>query len=350
MMPLRPSRLSGRFSLRRWLGACLVFALLASPVTPAFAQEVDDATRSAARQLAVEGSEFYEHENFEQAYDRFSRAYVLVRAPTVGLWAARSLQKLGRWVEASERFLEVQRQPLAEGAPPEHQQAQAEASVERQALLPRIPSLRVLVEGAEPSDVFITLNGELLPAALIGVGRPVDPGKVDVKGTRGSDVVAASVQVAEGESRDLKLSFRPVAPLPVAAGSEAVLVEPEPARERADPGQSQRTLGWVTLGVGGASLVLGSVFGLLGLSQKSDLEAACPERSCPPAQYDELDTYETRRTIASIGLIAGGVLAASGVTLVLTAPSPRPPASHAVTPRLGFRIGFERALLFGELP
>jgi len=96
--------------------------------------------------------------------------------------------------------------------------------------------------------------------------------------------------------------------------------------------------------------VVGSVFGLLGLSQKSDLDAVCPERVCPPSQHDELDTYETRSTISSVGLIAGSVLAVTGAALVLTAPSATQARGGHSSRRLALRIGFERVLLVGELP
>ena len=118
----------------------------------ASAQQVDDATRSAARQLATDGSAAYQADDYAQAYDRFNRAYQLVHVPTVGIWAARSLVKLGRWVEASERYLELARAPLAADAPPEHLKAQKEANDERALLMPRIPNVRVLLEGADAAE------------------------------------------------------------------------------------------------------------------------------------------------------------------------------------------------------
>ncbi|HEX6764138.1 MAG TPA: tetratricopeptide repeat protein, partial [Polyangiaceae bacterium] len=200
-------------------------ALLVAAVSPrALAQDVDDATRAAARDLASEGSDLYQAESFEQAYDRFNRAYQLVHAPTVGIWAARSLVKLGRLVEASERFLELERLTLAENASPEHHKAKEDAAAERQALAPRIPSVRVLLEGAQPSEVFVTLNGELLQTPLVGEKRPVNPGKLAIKGTRGRDVVQAEVDLKEGETRDVKLVFASRSapgPVPLAAAPVA---------------------------------------------------------------------------------------------------------------------------------
>ena len=122
-------------SLRPWflaVGVCLSLAGRAD------AQELDDQTRSAARELATEGSALYQQSDFEGAYDRFNRAFQLVQKPNVGIWAARSLQRAGRWVEASERFLELERMSLPEGSPPDLTDAQR-------------ASVRALSENAPPA-------------------------------------------------------------------------------------------------------------------------------------------------------------------------------------------------------
>jgi hypothetical protein len=340
-LPARPR--ASRLCAAAVLSAALVLSQVAR------AEEGGAETRAAARELSVQGSELYEQGNFEQAYERFSRSYQLVQAPTVGLSAARSLLKLGRLVEASERFLDVQRQPLAEGAPPEHQKARADATLERQALLPRIPVLRVVLDGADPSDVSITLNGEPLPAPLLGVGRPVNPGTLAVKGTRGAEVVALNLELAEGETRDVTLAFKPLAPQPLVV-TPPISGVPAPRPERSEPGAGQRTFAYIALGAGGAGLVVGSVFGLAGLTKKSDLEAACPDRSCPPSEFERLDSYETQRTVSIVGFTVGTVFAAAGVALLLTAPSAAPAQAGAAPARLALRLGPGTAELVGELP
>ena len=334
----------------RVLVATLFVATLTSR---AGAQELDDATRSAARDLASEGSQLYEGGNFDQAYDRFSRAYQLVHAPTVGIWAARSLVKSGRLVEASERFLELERSELAENAPPEHHKAKQDAALERQALQPRIPSVRVIVEGAQPSEVFVTLNGELVPAPLVGEKRPVNPGKLAIKATRGADGVEAALELHEGETRDVRLVFavRPSAKA-AAVATTPPPPSPAPAPPPDDSGGTQRTLGWVSLAVGGAGLAVGGVFGVLGLSARSELDENCPNRECEPDQYSALDAYETKKTVSTIGFVGGAAFAATGAVLLLTAPessgAPRDARSYGRAPRLGAFVGPGRVAVFGE--
>lgn len=298
-----------------WSAVLFTVALSGS----ARAQQIDDGTRSAARQLATDGSAAYEANDFAQAYDRFNRAYQLVRVPTLGIWAARSLVKLGRWVEASERYLEVERAPLAADAPAEHVKAQKDATEERNQLLPRIPSVRVILDGADPSQVFVSLNDELLQAALVGVKRPVDPGKYRVKGVRGEQTAEAALELREGETRDVTLTFTKLSAAPPDAPPMAPpLAAPPLTMRRTGP---DHTLSFVVLGVGGAALISGGIFGGLAWSQKSDLDAECPDRQCPPAHHADNNSYGTKKTLSSIGLIGGAALVGAGLVLYFTAPS-----------------------------
>jgi Tfp pilus assembly protein PilF len=71
--------------------------------------EVDDATRASARQLGYAGVEEFQGGQYESARAKLEKAYRVLKAPSLGLWSARALEKLGKLVEASERYLEVTR-------------------------------------------------------------------------------------------------------------------------------------------------------------------------------------------------------------------------------------------------
>ena len=307
-----------RISLLRFGPLALALSLGVAP--RAHAQELDDQTRSAARELATEGSALYQQSDFDGAYDRFNRAYQLVQRPNVGIWAARSLVRAGRWVEASERYLELERLTLPADAPAEQTQAAQDAGRERRELLGRIPSIKVVVEGAEPGSVFVSLNGQLVRPALIGAKQPVNPGKLLVKGVRGEQVVEASVELGEGQFREVKLQFSAAPAASSEAGPAAAVAPAGPASDRTQ-GSSLRLFGFIGLGVGGAALATGAVFGVLAAGDKSDLDEHCPEQKCGPAYHDQNDSYGTKKTISSIGIIGGAVLAAGGAVLVLTSPS-----------------------------
>ncbi len=71
----------------------------------------DSVTRTTARDLALQGSEAFDHGQYQVALDLFQRAGELVRAPTISLMQARSLSQLGRWVEAMDAYEGVQHFP-----------------------------------------------------------------------------------------------------------------------------------------------------------------------------------------------------------------------------------------------
>ena len=325
-------------SLHPWF---LAFGLVLAHSAGASAQELDDQTRSAARELATEGSALYQQSDFEGAYDRFNRAFQLVQKPNVGIWAGRSLVRGGHWVEASERYLELERMTLPDGAPADQLQAVQDAARERRELLGRLPSIKVVVEGADPSSVFVSLNGQLVKPALIGAKQPVNPGKLLVKGVRGEQVVEASVELGEAQFREVRLLFTGPAPAgPAAAGPSAAPKGPATAAPPAtDARANLRLYGFIGLGVGGAALITGGVFGALAASQKSDLDDSCPNRKCPPEFHDQNDAYGTKKTVSSIGLIGGAALAAVGAVLVFTAPTPAPAQGRAVQFRGYLSVG-----------
>ena len=86
------------------------------------------------------------------------------------------------------------------------------------------------------------------------------------------------------------------------------------------PNAPDRTLSYVAFSVGGAALITGGIFGGLALSQKSDLETACPDRKCGPEQHGDNDSYGTKKLISGVGLIAGAALVGAGAVLWFTAP------------------------------
>jgi hypothetical protein len=242
--------------------------------------------------------------------------------------------KTGKLVEASERYGEVTRLKVQPGQQEDVQKrAQADAAQERAALQPRVPTLRVKVEGAEPKAVEVTVEGVKVPTPLLAAPRPTNPGKRVVRGRLGARVVTEEVTLAEGESRAVILKFGAEPTLP--AGPTPAKVEPQPpADPGAAPGSGQRIAGYVGLGVGGAGLVLGTVMGLVAGHKKSTLETeGCLGTHCYPTQQGDVDSYNSMRTVSTVGFIVGGVGIAAGVTLLLTAPSRKEGVALWIGPR-----------------
>lgn len=315
-----------------------------------------DATRAAVRKLADAGVAAYRAGDLEGASEKLEKAYQLMPVPSLALWSARALMGRGAWTRAAERYLSARRLALGPGDPRIQEQAQQVAAVERAALVPRIPSLRVHVEGAAAGEVSVTVDGTALPPLLVGEDWPVNPGTHDIVGVRGSERVEATASVGEGQHAEVSLRF--VAALSVAPGnvsgapSASVVVAPSSAsilalegapvetkseHDRAasasdTPGSAWQTAGWVTLGVGGATLLTSGVLGLVAQQKHRELTSseACLGNSC--LESDEVETYNSLVDLSTVGWISGAVLLGAGAVLVLTVPGSDGATRVAVTP------------------
>jgi hypothetical protein len=256
--------------------------------------------------------------------------------PTLGLMSARALEKLGRWVEASERYLEVSRAKVEPKALPAMRRAPAEAAHDRAALLPRIPTLEIQVENADPVDVTLTIDGHEAKSAMIGVPLPMDPGEHVVRAVRGEDVAEARVTLRDGEPGRVavRLPVRAASPESVASAPEGDRAAPTSLAD--EPSSTQRTIGWSVVALGGAGIAFGAVTGGLAVAKRSDLDdAGCRDGICPPSVSGDVDRYGALRTMSTIGFIAGSASAALGALLVLTAPRAKEPAHAALSPWIG---------------
>lgn len=319
-MSLTPFEIFGRK-----LGALLVVACCVT-ASPVHAQVGEEPTIQAARELWNQGQRHFRDGDYARATDSFDRAYEIERSPALGLWVARSMARAGLLMEAEVRYRDLAEQNLPPDAPQREWQAKHNADVERRMLAQRIASITILLDGVSADAARVQINGERVPPESVGSPRRVNPGLVRVHGEALGRTVDADVVLAEGESRRIRLSFVPEPPKPAATASGVASGASDGGAgsleaHRADaPGQTQRILSYVAVGLGGAALLTGGAFGLMALDQKAQLDAECPNGSCPPHLASEVDSYDSKRTVASVALLAGATLTATGVVLFLTAP------------------------------
>lgn len=290
----------------------------------------DDAARAAARASGYDGVQAYQSGNMAVAVDKLGRAFDVVKVPTLGLWYARALVKTGNLVEASERYREVVHLEITEGKIKEQQQAQAEAADELAALQPKIPSLTLMVADCAES-CEITLDGNPVRTKLMGMATPINPGIHRIQAKRGGQLVEQSVTLKEGEKRSVELELGAA---PRAALEQAKPGDPTPGtgpgtrdsatRTSHSKGSTQKTIGWISLGLGGVATATGIVTGVLGISKRSKLDDSghCTGTVCNDAERDNLASYNQMRTISAVGFIVGAVGIGAGTTLLLTAPKP----------------------------
>lgn len=188
-------------------------ALILFTAHRASAQASSDASRGEARgearKIGYAGVEAFQSGDFATAHDRLETAYQLLRVPSLGLWSARALAKLGKLVEAEARYLEVIRLPTSVGDEAIQEQARQDARIERGALARRIPSILVRVTGAPIGEVAVTIDDAALVGSALGESHLVNPGGHRIEGIRGGARARAEVTVAEGEQKETVLAFAP---------------------------------------------------------------------------------------------------------------------------------------------
>jgi hypothetical protein len=155
----------------------LVTALAGPAWTTSALAQVSEAERAAARELFRQGDELQRASKFVDALDRFQRAQQVFSAPTNLLRIAECDAALGRLVESAEAYRAVLRTPLAGGTTPAFQAAVDQARAELEQVAPRVPRLVVEVQAPTgATNLQLEIDGQSVPAALIGEPIPLDPG------------------------------------------------------------------------------------------------------------------------------------------------------------------------------
>ncbi|HEV3191420.1 MAG TPA: hypothetical protein VGY54_13020 [Polyangiaceae bacterium] len=300
----------------------VIVATLLFLAPAAHAQSAAD--RATARQLGLDGQEALDKKDYATAEDRFRRADALFHAPTLLLGYARAETGLGKLVNASEAYNRIIREGVPPGASAAFANALEAAKAEAGAVQARIASVTVTVTG--PENPTVTLDDQPLSIAALGIRRPVDPGTHVVRATAdGWEPAETRFAVADAGNASAALSMQKIAAVGPAAQPSPLLAPTgeSPAAPRdtgaTSAGGGQRTLGWVGLGVGVAGLATGTITGILAMSKHSDLQTSCAN-GCPPSTQGDLDSYHMLGTLSTVGFIAGGVLSAAGLVLVITAP------------------------------
>ncbi len=334
--------------------AALLCACAVGLIAPRAAAQSSEADKSAARELAKDAADALDKGQFQVAADKFAKADQLFHAPTLVLGLARAYTGLGKYVEAKETYNRIINEKLAANASDQFVQAVEDAKREAAALDVKIGWATINVaspDGALPDGLTATLDDIELKAASFGAKRPLNPGQhelvITAPGMKDVDR-RFDVKPREHANIDIKLehgassgALKPPPP-PGATGTPPPPPPPPPSGDpngaSSSKGSGQRIAGYALIGVGGATLIMGAVTGGLALSKHGALKADCnADGTCDPAKVADIqariDSYETIGTVSTIGFIAGGVLAATGVVVLLTAPKPDAAPKTGALPR-----------------
>jgi len=246
----------------------------------------------------------------------FRAAHGIANLPSSGFALATSLARQGKLVEALTVARAVQRMspaPTWTSASTDgyRQAAPLVADLER-----RVASVTIEISGASEDSTKVLLDGVGLKPPVLGVARQIDPGRHELRVTRdGFETAITTLNLAEGEQRRVAIAMKASAAPAAAANADPASEEPN-----GDEELEVRPLllgGILTLGLGAGAIGVGVAMGVASQNQVDAIAPSCPGGQCPPSQYDALDSAEGLATGANILFIAGGVVAATGATLII---------------------------------
>jgi hypothetical protein len=230
----------------------------------------------------------------------------------------------GTWKDVASRAnaagkADVEKNAIARAAALEPSLAKLTVSVSTES---DVPGLEVKRDGVE------------LGHAEFGLPIPVDPGphKIEAAAPK-KKPFSTQIDVAAKQTdahvtvtlvNDEQAVVAPTTPPPPTTGP--VTQPPPPPETPSAAGNLQRTLGWVGIGVGAAGFAVGGIFGLTAMSKANQAtNDGCSGNTCTGAKaQDGVKATKdgiTDALISDVGFIAGGVLAATGIVLLVTAPS-----------------------------
>lgn len=312
----------------RRIALCVALAggvVVGAPKT-AFAQSQEELKQ--ARELFQEAYKDEQEKRFEQALEKFRRVAKVRESASVRYRIASCLESLGRLREARDAFraLAASKATLAQN---EHDVADS-AATRVPEIEKKIPHVIIKLDPSWPPDTRVTVDGGLVPASSGPRGVEVDPGEHTI-GAMSPKTGPAESKVTAAVGGEITVNLLPPAappPPPPPPGGE------EPEKPPATTG-SNKTLGWVLLGAGGAFIVGGAVMLAVRKGKISTIEETCPNKVCPTASKAAVDsatsTAETMGPLG-IGFLVVGVVAGGFGTYILLKPSANaapPPAPTA---------------------
>jgi hypothetical protein len=331
------SRLLARvFKLSAFGFAALLTAPDVSAEDSPATQSWDTATTSQdlARSVAVTGREAYNAGDYETAVTLFRRAYALYPAPTVVLYEARSLERMGLLLEAADAYAKITQLPLNPGAPAQFAEAVSAARQEGRALVSRIPTVLVKLEGVSEDDPSpqVSLDGQSMDVRQIGKERRLNPGTYRITASLSDGRTdRAEAVLVPGQHLVIILHLGEKGDAANQAGGND-----KAAGSVNDSAVAHRipVLAYVVGGIGVTSLGAGVVTGVLANSKHTKAEAACPDHQCAPGSdgFNMVSAFRTLRTASTVSYGVGAAGLAAGVILWLTASDDETTQGHSLEP------------------
>jgi len=274
-------------------------------VDPSAAKRSSDLFR-AGRAAAAAGDD-------KTACERFTQSDALQPAPGTQLNLGACEAKQGHLLAAREHF----RKAGAGFKPDDVRRAVAINSAND--LTERLPVLTVHTAEGVPPGVQVTLDGAPLDLKVLEHGIELDPGTTKlVVSADGRKPREYEVVLKEAEKRDLAVDVgEPL--VAVAADAPATPASLPPAIEDGSERRKlEHTLGFVGVGVGGAGILVGSIFGILAFHEAGTVRANCTATyACRPAGVSAASSGKTDGIVSTTMFVLGGIFGAAGAYLTV---------------------------------
>lgn len=301
--------------------AALLSLIALTAAAPARAAAPEPADRAVARRLMDDGDRKIDVKDYRGALDDYLKADAILGAPTTGIDVARTHLLLGHLVEAWRVAVSVTQIEAKPSEPEAYAHARQDAEALIAKVLPRIPTLKVNVNGVTTTaPIEVTIDDVAVPSKELRGAQKLNPGKhVIGASAHGFTTASRVVDLAEGKTSTVLLTLAPIGGSS-AAGGRSPLV-------------------YAGFGVGGAGLVVGAIAGGLSLSAASAAKKVCAaDGSCAASAQPDLDLSLTMANISNVGFALGFVGAAVGVVGLVISPragaasQPPPPVGAVLVP------------------
>jgi len=274
---------------------------------------------------------------YDEALPLFREAHAASGSPNARIYIARCLRELGQVPAAYEEMKGTVADATARAESESKYVPTRDSAAAELALLERRVGKLVVAITAPPPDTAVQINGSDLDAARLGVPVAVNPGSVVVLvRAPGKQTIERTIDVPAGETRSLALT------LTDEAGEPAVDPTPDPTGggdEVESSGGGLRIAGFVVAGLGLAGIGVFAATASMAQSDYDELDEACGGTTCPSSEQGRIDDGRTLTTVANVSLIAGAVLAAGGVAMIIfggpSEPDEAAQSALSVAPILG---------------
>jgi hypothetical protein len=312
------SRLASRLASRLVVAAA--FALGSLPAAPSWAADASPDPHADPRALEASkhfghGVKLSEDGDWRAALIEFERAYAIAPNFRVLFDIGQCRYQLHDYPGALTAFQKYKSEG-GDAVPPDRR-AQLDADIDL--LKGRVATLRVVVA---TTDAQVTLDDANIGTTPLSSPVAVSAGRHKlVLRKAGKTDAERTFDIAGEETLDIKLDFR------------------ESSNET-EPASVGRSIAPAVVGfsVAAAGIAVGSVFGLLAMSDKSDLDRACNGKSCPPSSQSTFDDGRRDGLVSTIGFAAAIAGAGAGAAYLLFTTPKSPEAASAARHAPSFQV------------